>query len=98
MKIALNKTYLTKEGEFFSPIRSKMGKQKPIVNMLGNPTGSYKRGEMIFIDAQGVEKKRSELVREVKIWTTRKIRVVGFSILNCQDLFDSWVKNNLNRY
>lgn len=68
MKVALNKTYITKDGIKFSPIKTRIGKNiGRMRNMLGMPTGRIMRGEITFIDKNGLEYKKSELVKEYKL-------------------------------
>jgi len=67
LKIALNKKYITKDGNIFAPVRNRMGENTGrSKNMLGMPTGRMTRGEMTFIDKDGKEYKRSELKKEYK--------------------------------
>lgn len=85
MKISLNKTYLTTDGIEFSPVKNKLGKNiGRMENMLGMPTGQMKRGEMIFIDKNGNERKRSELKKEIK--KTESIKLPKFVRLDNSEL------------
>lgn len=68
LKIALNKTYLTIDGDLFSPIRTRKGKPITTLDYFDrmNPIKNTPYNEIIFIDKDGKERPKSELKHEVK--------------------------------